>query len=198
MMSSKKFILPKILRYSLILFISLLAFTSANAHNKKAELTDQDRKTLKSLRITPPSIWIEAHNFIGELNDGSTINLKDYHHRFVLLNFWATWCVPCLKEMPDLEKAYQQMGSKKLIVLAVGMGEDKSSISKFAEKHGFTFPMVADTSLEIARLYGVENIPITYLINPEGVIIGRALGIRDWASPELLDFIDSKLESANE
>ena len=196
-MSNQKSNFSKILRYVLILFLSLFAFTSSMAHSKKANLTDEDRKLLKSLRITPPSIWIEAHDFTGELNDGSTVNLKDYHHRFVLLNFWATWCVPCLKEMPDLEKAYQKMGSKKLIVLAVGMGEDKSSISKFAEKHDFTFPMIADSTLEIARLYGVENIPITYLINPEGVIIGRALGIRDWASPELIEFMDSKLQLTN-
>ena len=197
-MSSNKLIFQKIFRYALILFLSLFAFASAAAHSKKADLTDEDRKLLKSLRITPPSIWIEAHDFTGKLNDGNSINLKDYHHRFVLLNFWATWCIPCLKEMPDLEKAYQQMGSKKLIVLAVGMGEDKSSIRKFKEKHGFTFPMVADTFLEIARLYGVENIPITYLINPEGVIIGRALGIRDWANPKLIEFMNSKLESASE
>tara|TARA_B100000686_G_scaffold49662_1_gene53233 strand:+ start:299 stop:892 length:594 start_codon:yes stop_codon:yes gene_type:complete len=197
-MKSKKLILPKIFYFSLIFFLSWFAFSSANAHSKKAELTDEDRKLLKSLRITPPSIWIEAHDFTGELNDGSTINLKDYHHRFVLLNFWATWCVPCLKEMPDLEKAYQKMGSKKLVVLAVGMGEDKSSIRNFAEKHDFTFPMIADSTLEIARLYGVENIPITYLINPEGVIIGRALGIRDWASPDLIEFMDSKLQLTNE
>ena len=197
-MNSNKFFPPKIFCFSLILFLSLFAFASATAHSKKANLTDEDRKLLTSLRITPPSIWIEAHDFSGELNDGSIINLKDYHHRFVLLNFWATWCVPCLKEMPDLEKAYQQMGSKKLIVLAVGMGEDKSSIYKFNEKHGFTFPMVADTNLEIARLYGVENIPITYLIDPEGAIIGRALGIRDWANPKLIEFMDSKLESVSE
>ena len=196
-MDSKKLILPKFFCFSLILFLSLFAFTSSMAHSKKANLTDEDRKLLKSLRITPPSIWIEAHDFTGELNDGSTVNLKDYQHRFVLLNFWATWCVACLKEMPDLEKAYQIMGSKKLIVLAVGMGEDKSSISKFAEKHDFTFPMIAYSTLEIARLYGVENIPITYLINPEGVIIGRALGIRDWASPELIEFMDSKLQLTN-
>ena len=197
-MDSKKLILPKFFCFSLILFLSLFTFTSSMAHSKKANLTDEDRKLLKSLRITPPSIWIEAHDFAGELNDGSIINLKDYHHRFVLLNFWATWCVPCLKEMPDLEKAYQQMGSKKLIVLAVGMGEDKSSISRFVEKHEFTFPMIADSTLEIARLYGVESIPITYLINPEGIIIGRALGIRDWGSPELIEFMDSKLESLND
>ena len=197
-MNSNKLIPPKIFCFSLILFLSLFAFASATAHSKKANLTDEDRKLLTSLRITPPSIWIEAHDFSGELNDGSIINLKDYHHRFVLLNFWATWCVPCLKEMPDLEKAYQKMGSKKLIVLAVGMGEDKRSIRKFAKKHEFTFPMVGDTTLEIARLYGVENIPITYLINPEGVIIGRALGIRDWANPKLIEFMDSKMESMGE
>ena len=194
----KLLILPKIFCFSLILFLSLFVSDSPNAHSKKAELTNEDRKLLKSLRINPPSIWIEAHDFSAELNDGTIINLKDYHRRFVLLNFWATWCVPCLKEMPDLEKVFQQMTSKKLIVLAIGMGEDKNSIRKFNEKHGFTFPMIADKNLEVARLYGVENIPITYLINPEGVIIGRALGIRDWASPELIEFMDSKLQLTNE
>ena len=95
-MNRKKLILSKIFCYSMILFLSLFAFVSASAHGKKADLTDEDKKLLTSLRITPPSIWIEAHDFTGELNDGSIINLKDYHHRFVLLNFWATWCVPCL------------------------------------------------------------------------------------------------------
>ncbi len=179
---------------SFIILLALFAFNSAAAHSKKVDLTDEERKILNSLRITPPSMWIEAHDFAGELQDGSTVNLKDYHHRFVLLNFWATWCVPCLKEMPDLEKAYQQMGSKKLIVLAVGMGEDKSSSLKFAEKHGLTFPMVADPKMDITRLYGVKSIPVTYLIDPYGVIIGRALGIRDWASPELFDFMNSRLD----
>ena len=145
-MNNKKIILPKIFRHCSIFFLSLFTFAYAAGHSKKADLTDEDRELLKSLRITTPSIWIEAHDFTVEINDGRIINLNDYHHRFVLLNFWATWCLPCLKEMPDLEKAYQKMGSKKLIVLAVGMGEDKSSISRFAEKHQFTFPMIADST----------------------------------------------------
>ena len=96
--------------------------------------------------------------------------------------------------MPDFEKAYQQMGQEKLIVLAVGMGEDTKKIRKFTEKYGFTFPMLADPKLEITNLYGVKNIPVTYLIDPKGVVLGRALGIRDWANPDLLTFIKSQLK----
>ena len=172
----------------------LLVFVTPSAQSKQAQLAGEDRKLLNSLRITPATSRIEAHNFAGKLPDEKTVNLIDYRGRFILLNFWATWCSPCLKEMPDFEKAFQQMGQEKLIVLAVGMGEDTKKISKFAEKYGFTFPMVADPKLEITNLYGVKNIPVTYLIDPEGVVLGRALGIRDWANPALLTFIKSKLK----
>ena len=173
----------------LCLFVLILPF----AQSRQATLADAERKLLKSLRITPATIWIEAHNFVGELPDGKTVRLEDYQGRFVLLNFWATWCLPCLKEMPEFEKVFQEMGEEKLVVLAVGMGEDTGKISKFAEKYGFTFPLLADPDMEITRLYGVKNIPVTYLINPEGVILGRALGVRDWANLDLLAFIKSKL-----
>ena len=174
--------------------ISLLVFVTPSVQSKLAPLADEERKLLKRMRITPATSWIEAQNFTGKLADEKIVNLKDYSGRFVLLNFWATWCSPCLKEMPDFEKAYQQMGREKLIVLAVGMGEDTKKISKFAEKYGFTFPMVADPKLEITNLYGVKNIPVTYLIDPEGVVLGRALGIRDWANPDLLAFIKSRFK----
>jgi peroxiredoxin len=94
--------------------------------------------------------------------------------------------------MPDFERAYQEIGEEKLVVLAVGMGEDKIKISKFAEKYGFTFPLLADPDMEITRLYGVKNIPVTYLIDPKGVILGRALGVREWANLDLLAFIKSQ------
>jgi peroxiredoxin len=186
--------LSKINLLRLFFLLWLLVFVTPSAQSKQAPLAGEERKLLNSLGITPATAWIEAHNFAGKLTDEKTVNLKDYRGRFILLNFWATWCLPCLKEMPDFEKAYQQMGQEKLIVLAVGMGEDTKKISKFAEKYGFTFPMVADPKLEITNLYGVKNIPVTYLIDPEGVVLGRALGIRDWANPDLLAFIKSQLK----
>ena len=187
-------IFSKIIHQNLLISFALLFFTLPSAHSKEAPLSADEKKALINLRITPATQWIESHDFAGDMMDSTTVNLKDYRGRFVLLNFWATWCSPCLKEMPDLEKAYLQMGKDKLVVLAVGMGESIEKIKVFFKKYGFSFPLLADKKMEITKLYGVRNIPVTYLIDQHGVVLGRALGIRDWASPDLFVFIDSRLK----
>ena len=187
-------IISKKILQNFLLSFALLAFAVPFAQSKEVPLSADEKKVLKKLRITPATQWIEAHDFAGDLMDAKTVNLKDYRGRFVLLNFWATWCSPCLKEMPDFEKAYLQMGHDKLVVLAVGMGESIEKIKAFFYKYGFSFPLLADNKMEITKLYGVRNIPVTYMIGPDGVVLGRALGIRHWASPDLLAFIDSRLK----
>jgi peroxiredoxin len=187
-------ILTKMILQSLLLLFTVLVFALPSAQSKEVPLAAEEKEVLKNLRITPATQWIEAHDFAGDMMDGKTVNLKDYRGRFVLLNFWATWCSPCLKEMPDLEKAYRQMGQEKLVVLAVGMGESVEKIKAFFNKYGFSFPLLADKKMEITKLYGVRNIPVTYLIDPAGIVLGRALGIRDWASPDLFAFINSRLK----
>ena len=187
-------IISKKILQNFLLSFALLIFAVPYAQSKEVPLSVDEKKVLKKLRITPATQWIEAHDFAGDLMDAKTVNLKDYRGRFVLLNFWATWCSPCLKEMPDFEKAYLQMGHDKLVVLAVGMGESIEKIKAFFYKYGFSFPLLADNKMEITKLYGVRNIPVTYMIGPDGVVLGRALGIRDWASPDLLAFIDSRLK----
>ena len=178
-----------------LLFLnSLLVFVTPSAQSKLAPMNDEELKLLKSMRITPATSWLVAQNFTGKLADEKNVNLNDYSGRFVLLNFWATWCSPCLKEMPDFEEAYREIGKDKLVVLAVGMGEDTKKISKFIEKYGFSFPLLADPNLVISNLYGVKNIPVTYLIDPKGLVLGRALGIREWARPDFLAFINSRLK----
>ena len=187
-------IISKKILQNFLLSFALLVFVVPFAQSKEVPLSADEKEVLKKLRITPATQWIEAHDFAGDLMDAKTVNLKDYRGRFVLLNFWATWCSPCLKEMPDFEKAYLQMGHDKLVVLAVGMGESIEKIKAFSNKYGFSFPLMADNKMEITKLYGVRNIPVTYMIGPDGVVLGRALGIRDWASPDLLAFIDSRLK----
>ena len=185
---------PKILLQNCLLLFALFVFAVPSAQSEEVLLSADEKKVLKNLRITPATQWIEAHDFSGQLMDAKTVNLKDYRGRFILLNFWATWCSPCLKEMPDLEEAYLEMGQEKLVVLAVGMGESVEKIKAFFNKYAFTFPLLADNKMEITKLYGVRNIPVTYLIDPDGIVLGRALGIRDWASPDLLAFINSRLK----
>ena len=187
-------IISKKILQNFLLSFALLVFAVPYAQSKEVPLSADEKEVLKKLRITPATQWIEAHDFAGDLMDAKTVNLKDYRGRFVLLNFWATWCSPCLKEMPDFEKAYLQMGHDKLVVLAVGMGESIEKIKAFFYKYGFSFPLLADNKMEITKLYGVRNIPVTYMIGPDGVVLGRALGIRDWASPDLLTFINSRLK----
>ncbi|MDG1486740.1 MAG: TlpA disulfide reductase family protein [SAR324 cluster bacterium] len=187
------FLSKKLLQRVFLLF-AMFVFALPLAQSKEAPLSTDEKKVLKKLRITPATQWIEAHDFAGKMMDAKTVNLQDYRGRFVLLNFWATWCSPCLKEMPDLENAYNEMGQEKLVVLAVGMGESVEKIKAFFNKYGFTFPLLADNRMKITKLYGVRNIPVTYLIDPDGVVLGRALGVRDWASPDLLAFIDSRLK----
>jgi len=187
------FLSKKLLQRVFLLF-AMFVFALPLAQSKEAPLSEDEKKVLKKLRITPATQWIEAHDFAGKMMDAKSVNLQDYRGRFVLLNFWATWCSPCLKEMPDLENAYNEMGQEKLVVLAVGMGESVEKIKAFFNKYGFTFPLLADNRMKITKLYGVKNIPVTYLIDPDGVVLGRALGVRDWASPDLLAFIDSRLK----
>ena len=187
------FLSKKLIQRVFLLF-AMFVFALPLAQSKEAPLSTDEKKVLKKLRITPATQWIEAHDFAGKMMDAKTVNLHDYRGRFVLLNFWATWCSPCLKEMPDLENAYNEMGQEKLVVLAVGMGESVAKIKAFFNKYGFTFPLLADNRMKITKLYGVRNIPVTYLIDPDGVVLGRALGVRDWASPDLLAFIDSRLK----
>ena len=187
------FLSKKLLQRVFLLF-AMFVFALPLAQSKEAPLSTDEKKVLKKLRITPATQWIDAHDFAGKMMDAKSVNLQDYRGRFVLLNFWATWCSPCLKEMPDLENAYNEMGQEKLVVLAVGMGESVEKIKAFFNKYGFTFPLLADNRMKITKLYGVRNIPVTYLIDPDGVVLGRALGVRDWASPDLLAFIDSRLK----
>lgn len=173
--------------------LTMLFFTTPILYSKEVHLSAEEEKILKKLRITPATKWIEAHDFKAELMDATTVNLKDYRGRFVLLNFWASWCSPCLKEMPDFEKAYVDMGNENMVVLAVGMGESIEKIQVFLKKYSFSFPLLADDNMQITKLYGVKNIPVTYIIDPDGLVLGRALGIRDWANSDFLKFMKDRL-----
>lgn len=97
-------------------------------------------------------------------------------HKSVLLNFWATWCSYCVEEMPDLVKLQERLSPQGFTVLAVDVGESAEQVAAFADRAGLNFPIVLDTDNTVAQNYGLVGIPVSYLIDSSGKIIGEYHG----------------------
>jgi peroxiredoxin len=104
--------------------------------------------------------------------DGKTYSLESLHGRVVLLNFWATWCPPCRREMPDMQKLHDRFG-EKLVVLAVS-DEELSVVSKFLDKQKYTFPVALDTGRKVNGAFGIQGIPKSFVFDKEGKLVGQA------------------------
>ena len=123
-----------------------------------------------------------APDFTRDGPGGRPVHLADYRGRVVLLNFWATWCAPCLDEIPIFAHWQQQYGPAGLQVLGVSMDDDAKPVQRFLQKSPLAYPVVmGDTAL--AKLYGgVLGLPLTYLIDAHGRIAGRYQGEADLKS----------------
>lgn len=137
-----------------------------------------------------PAVGHQAPDFTAPDVQGRPVRLADYRgKRAVLLNFWATWCVPCRLEMPTMEQAYREYRSRGLEILAVSIDVGHlpvaaAAVTQFMEELQLTFPALLDPEMEVARRYRVFGIPVTFLIDREGIIRAREPGFRDWTTPE--------------
>jgi len=122
--------------------------------------------------------------------DGTTpIHLASYRGRVVLLNFWATWCQPCVVEMPSLLALHHEQPD--LAVLAVSIDEDPDAYSSFLARRHVDLITVRDPAQSAAKLYHTEMWPETYVIDRQGVIRRKFIGAQDWSSPEVRAFLKS-------
>ena len=111
----------------------------------------------------------QAPDFTAELTDGNSFTLSEQQGKVVLLNFWATWCSPCVEEMPALEKVYQEYGDQ-VEVLAVDCGEEKETVDQFLEEKDYSFPVAYDEKNEISEKYPSDGIPYTLVIGKDGTV----------------------------
>jgi peroxiredoxin len=116
-----------------------------------------------------------APDFSYTLDDGTTLRLSDLRGTPVILNFWATWCVPCVEEMPELQRALDGAGGR-IAVLAVNRNETRDAIARFTGRVNVSFPLITNTAGDISERYGITNLPITYFISSDGTIAVRQLG----------------------
>lgn len=122
--------------------------------------------------------------------------LADFKGQHVLLNFWATWCAPCVEEMPALEKLHQRLRPHGFTVVAVSTDTAETETTKieaFLRKLNVTFPILRDADQAISKEYGARDLPATFLLNPNGEVIAAAKGARDWASAQALSYFDELL-----
>ena len=141
--------------------------------------------------IAPPAA---APDFTLPLLDGGEATLSSSHGDWVLLTFFATWCGPCRDEMPTLEELHRRRGGDSLAVLAVSVDSRREPVGPFVEEHQLTLPVLWDHRGEAGRAYRATSIPVSYLIDPGGGIVGMARGARDWSAMEpLLDALEEAL-----
>jgi peroxiredoxin len=125
---------------------------------------------------------------------GKKVSLSSYKGKLVFLNFWATWCPPCRAEMPSMERLYQKLKDRGLVILAVDLQEDAKSVRKFVDEHKLTFPVLLDADGRVGATYGARNIPTTYIIGRDGSALGGTIGGHEWDSPEMIAFFTRLLQ----
>ncbi len=119
-----------------------------------------------------------AADFTVYDGEGNPVKLSDFSGKPVILNFWASWCGPCVAEMPVLQQAFETYGQdiQFLMVNATGWRETVDSAKEFLAEQEYTFPVYFDTDGEAAAAYGINAIPVTYFIDPQGNLAGSYLG----------------------
>jgi thiol-disulfide isomerase/thioredoxin len=146
-------------------------------------------------RMTELSPPVAAPAFSLPDMDEQIHALEDYRGRVVMLNFWATWCPPCRREMPSLQRLYAKYQERGLEVVAVNQWESPDLVFEFTGRLSLqpTFPILFDRESRIAELYRVKGLPTTFLIDKEGRLRYQAIGGREFDHPELEALIEGLL-----
>lgn len=125
-------------------------------------------------------------------SEGKALSTQSFQGKLLVLNVWATWCPPCRREMPSLERLSRTLDPKRFAVIGLSTDADANLASEFLLQNGITFANFFDQNGKIARDLGLQVYPETFLIGPDGRLVERIAGLREWDSPEMM----ARLESA--
>ena len=148
----------------------------------------------EALSIKRPAERIMAPDVPLTDTEGKARSLKEFRGRLVLVNFWATWCVPCQWEMPLMDKLYQAYKAKGFVVVAISLDQEGAAVVEpFVKEKKLTYPVLLDPSLKGAMQFGVRGVPATFLIGADGLIKGITYGPKEWDGPDARAMVESLL-----
>ena len=156
---------------------SLMAEDQSSASSQVSSACD-------SFGVVKSQVERKAPSFGLKTLDGNQVILNDFKGKPILLKFWATWCPSCLEELPMMEKFSEGRKDQLVILMAAIDGEKEKKVQRFIKEKKITLPVLLDPKAKTARAYGVSMIPVSFLINREGLIVGTVVGERDWVSPK--------------
>ena len=111
---------------------------------------------------------------------GRPISLSEFRGKIVFINFWTTWCLACVIEMPSMQKLHQKFKDKDFVMVAINLQESASRVEQFYKEHKLTFTTLLDITGDVGAGLGIRSIPTTFILDKNGRIIGKALGPREW------------------
>ena len=136
-----------------------------------------------------------APNFTFPDLKGKMVSLADYKGKVVLLNIWATWCPPCVEEMPSMEKLHQELKDEGFAILAVSIDATGTEVVlPFMKEHKLSFTALTDTKGDIGSLYQTTGVPESFIIKGDGIIVEKVIGPTDWATPNAIQFFRSLIQ----
>lgn len=170
-----------------------IVFFAGNALGQ--DLVDKD--LYKSLGIIEPREKNIAPYFnLPDIIDNNMVSLNQFEGKVIILNFWATSCGPCRKEMPSFERLWKKYKDRGLVIIAVTANKGTAkSRRKFIEKHKLTFPVLFDANSRVLTTYEVFFLPITYIIGKDGRFVGKVIGDRKWDDPEFHKLVEGLLST---
>jgi peroxiredoxin len=134
-----------------------------------------------------------APDFSISTDKGQTVTRDSFGGKLLVLNFWATWCPPCIEEIPSLSRFAETMKSKGVVVLGISVDKDQRQYAEFLRSRQIAFETARDPAAEINRSYGTVKFPETYVISADGRVLRKLINAQDWMAPSLLSDIESLL-----
>lgn len=145
-----------------------------------------------ALRDKVINVGDSAPEFAVQTDSGMTITRSNFGGKLLVLNFWATWCAPCVRETPALQALHRQLKDSGVVVLGVSLDKNEKKYKDFLKRFGVTYPMSRDAAATVSGAFGTYRYPETYVINKDGKVIQKIIGA-EWTVEDMSRYLKSLL-----